>query len=680
FNEGRENPLGPLSVQYADYAVWQREWLSGDVLAEQLGYWQEQLRGLPPVHSLPLDKTRPNKQSFIGARYCQTLNKGLTKSIQRFCRTRDVTLFMFIHSVLSILLNRYSNENDIVIGTPIAGRVHRDIESLIGFFANTLVLRSDLSGNLIFDELLQKNRQVVLDAYEYQDIPFEILVEALNPERNANHSPLFQVMLTLQNNGYSGLELGGLTFSGLHSTHCSTKYDLELSLIETEQGLILDWIYSKDLFEEPTIERFASSFRVLLEEIISSPERPINQLSILTELQKKQLLIEWNNTAIDYPKNICVPELFEQRVKESPNSIAVAFNDDVLSYKELDACSNKLASYLVEQCVKPNELVGLCIERSLDMVVALLGIMKAGCAYLPLDPSYPESRLHYMLQDAGVSIVLSQFSLKRLLKKAKASILFLDDSILQEELSSYSSKNILQSSIKLSPQSLAYVLYTSGSSGKPKGVMIEHAALTNFLFAMEDMLRGDLCSTTKMLAVTTAAFDMAILEIFGPLVSGGQIIIASQTDTKNPQLLSKLIEKHDINFMQATPITWQLLMDIGWKGKKDLVALSGGEVIGTKLVDYLSTQCQRLWNGYGPTETTVFTLIKEEHYRDYSLVLGRMLSNYKHYVLNDLVQPLPIGMMGELHIGGPGVARGYLNRPELTKEKFISNPFSSDPN
>ncbi|MFA0812852.1 non-ribosomal peptide synthetase, partial [Microbulbifer epialgicus] len=677
FNEGRENPLGPLSVQYADYAVWQREWLSGDVLAEQLGYWQKQLRGLPPVHSLPLDKTRPSKQSFIGARYCQTLNKGLTEGIQRFCRTRDVTLFMFIHTVLSILLSRYSNENDIVIGTPIAGRVHHDVEPLIGFFANTLVLRSDLSINLTFTELLQKNKEIVIDAYEHQEVPFELLVETLNPERNLGYSPLFQILLTLQNNEQSELTLGELNFSSVSSVKFNIKYDLELSLVESNNELLLGWTYNKDLFEEVTVRQLASSFRVLLEGAMVSPGWTIKQLPILTESQRNKQLYEWNNTAKDYQKNIVFPELFEKQVLCSPDKTAVIFEGNTLSYQELNAKANQLANYLMEQEMAPNKPIGLFIERSIEMLVALLGIMKAGYAYLPLDPSYPKSRLEYILQDAGISIVVTQLSLKNLLRENKLKLLILDDNSLQDELFNYSKEN-LPSSIELNTHSLAYVIYTSGSTGKPKGVMIEQRALVNFLFAMQDILGRYLSVKTKMLAISSFAFDMSILELYGPLSSGGQIILASQEDAKNPQSIIKLLGMYDINFLQATPTTWKLLMDAGWQGKNDLIALAGGEAVSTNVANYLLSNCGHWANCYGPTEATVWSMVNRNLKAGSEINLGGPLNNYRHYICDDFEQLVPIGVVGELYIAGNGLARGYLNRPDLTKEKFIQNPFSNN--
>ncbi|MFA0814028.1 non-ribosomal peptide synthetase, partial [Microbulbifer epialgicus] len=657
FNEGRENPLGPLSVQYADYAVWQREWLSGDVLAEQLGYWQEQLRGLPPVHNLPLDKTRPNKQSFIGARYCQTLNKGLTEGIQRFCRTRDVTLFMFIHTVLSILLSRYSNENDIVIGTPIAGRVHRDVESLIGFFANTLVLRSDLSGNLIFDELLKKNRQVVLDAYEYQDIPFEIVVERVNPERNVNHSPLFQVMLTHQNNEYSGLELGGLTFSGLCSAHCSTKYDLELSLIENEQGLILDWIYSKDLFEELTIDRFANSFRVLLEDTISSPEKPINQLSILTELQQKQLLIEWNDTVIDYPKSICVPEVFEQQVKRSPDSIAVVFNDVKLSYKDINTRSNQLANYLIKKGVAVGSFVGLCLERSHSLIIAMIGILKAGAVYVPIDKKIPSSRFRKISDEVNFNLLITQEKyLDPLVERDFKCIYW--DTFIHHDIDRFSAES---PNVSVSSKDLAYVIYTSGSTGQPKGVMIEHASVINLVNSQKRHL--DISAKSRMLQFSTISFDAAVFEWMLALLSGASLYICTDDQKYSASLLENFLITQKISHALLPPALLPTLSISNLHTIESLVV--GGEPCDALIAQKLA-QNLRLFNAYGPTESTVYSTIYHVQ-PGKGLSIGRPIDNVRLYVLNNERELVPVGVVGQLHIGGAGVARGYLNRPELTK-------------
>ncbi|MFA0810051.1 amino acid adenylation domain-containing protein [Microbulbifer epialgicus] len=675
-NHIKNDQLIPLPKQYTDYVTWQRMLLSSELLEKQLKYWQKKLKDLPSVHSLPLDRPRPAKQSFNGGCHSQSFDENRLKNIQQFCTDQDVTPFMLFHTVLSILLSRYSNEKDIVIGTAVSGRIHEDYASLIGLFVNSLVLRSDLSVNLPFDNFLQKNRQTILAAYEHQQIPIELLVEAINPEYKTNHSPLFQIILSLQDNKHQELFQGDVILSGVSKEKCRTKYDLEINIVESERELIFVWTYNKDLFEEATIERFASSFQVLLEDAISAPEKKIQELSILTESQRKQLLVDWNDTAEEYTQDVSVSELFEQQVKRSPNAMAVVFNNEALTYEELNIKANQLANYLVDHDIENNRLLGVCVERSLDMVIALLAIMKAGCAYLPLDPSYPNSRLTYMLQDANVDIVLTQLALEDQLASNEIELIILDDPSFQNQLEDYSIQNPKPTSVGLTSQSLAYVIYTSGSTGQPKGVMIEQAALVNFLFSLQSSLAGRFCSTTKLLAVSTISFDISVLDLYGTLLSGGQVIIASRDDAKNPYNLINLIEIYDINIFQATPTTWQLLMDVGWQGKSDLLALSGGEVIETKLIDYLLPRCHQLMNCYGPTETTVWSMMyKVESSSDVTNFSGS-LNNYTHYVFSHNEQLAPIGVVGELHIGGKGLSRGYLNRPELTRDKFIPNPFS----
>ena len=675
YSRGDTNPLPPLSIQYADYAHWQRSWLQGEVLEQQLSYWAKQLSNLPVVHSLPLDRIRPNQQSFEGDVYKSHITNTTRSALNQLCQSQGATLFMGLHATFSVLLSRYSNETDIVVGSPIANREHAGIAELIGFFVNTLVLRSDLSENPSFSTLLNQSKAMLLDAYAHQQVPFEKIVERLQPERNLSHSPLFQVMLVLQNNEEGALDIPGLILAAAEQHVGIAKYDLTLYVNESLDGLKLNWEYNTDLFESKTIARMANHFELLLEALIAKPNESVFKVEMLSAQERQQLLVDWNNTRTDYPNDKCIHELFEAQVEKNPDAIAVVFEKQQLTYGELNTKANQLAHYLInEKQVKPDALVGICVERSLEMVISILAILKAGGAYVPLDPEYPDTRLKYMLDNANLTTVLTQRHLRETTPVSDAQAVYLDDENLQQQLQTQSTENPNTSALGLTSNHLAYVIYTSGSTGNPKGVMVEHTNVVNFLTGMRD--KPGFNTEDCLLAVTSTSFDIHGLELFLPLVGGAKLIVAAKEVTINPDALSELIKQHCVSVMQATPATWKMLLDANWQLESPLKVLCGGEALGLHLATELLNKAQvGLWNMYGPTETTIWSTTQQILPKSDQIFMGQPIANTQIYIATKSLELAPVGVAGELLIGGAGVTRGYLHRPELTAEKFIPNPF-----
>ncbi|MCA9973778.1 MAG: amino acid adenylation domain-containing protein, partial [Anaerolineales bacterium] len=670
--QGRPSPLPPLPVQYVDYAAWQRAWLQGDVLKPDLAYWKQQLAGVP-VLELPTDRPRPPVQTYHGARLQLRLPAALTTAPKQLSQQEGVTLFMTLLAAYQSLLHRYTGQDDFAVGTPISGRNQPETKGLIGFFLNTLALRTDLSGNPTFRELLQRVRQVALDAYAHQELPFDKLVEELQPPRNLSHSPLFQVMFTLN------LPVRPPRLADLQMTHLpdlptrTSTLDLFLMLRDVPEGLT-GWIeYNTDLFDAATIERLAAHLEVLLTAVAAAPEQRLADVPLLTPAERRMLLVDWNQTAMAYPRTACLHELVAETAVARPDAIAVDFEGAQLTYRELDARANRLAHYLQGLGVGPDVLVGLHVERSLEMIVGVLGVMKAGGAYVPLDPAFPADRLAFMLADSGAPVLLTQERLKEsLIPENKVRIVCLDadwDAIAQQPAAAPASP--------VQATNLAYVIYTSGSTGKPKGVQLQHQGVVNFLTAMRQ--EPGLIADDVLLSVTTLSFDISVLELLLPLTTGARLVLASQATAADGQKLMALLDEADATVMQATPATWRLLIESGWDGKPDLKILCGGEALPRNLANQLLERCASLWNMYGPTETTIWSATTQVLPGDAAITIGRPIGNTQCYVLDAQLQPAPVGVPGELHVGGDGVARGYLNRPELTAERFIDDPFSGQP-
>ncbi|MDJ0843783.1 amino acid adenylation domain-containing protein [Crocosphaera sp.] len=666
--QGLTTPLPSLPIQYADFTLWQKNNLTIEVLDPQLNYWKQQLHGTLPILKLPTDHARPKIQTYKGATQTFLLSSELTTSIKAFSKKEGVTLFMTLLAAFKGLLSRYSGQKDIIVGTAIAGRKRKELEHLIGFFVNTLALRSHLSDRLSLRELLNQIKKVCLDAYAHQDVPFEQLVETLQPERNLSHHPIFQVMFILQNTEMEALQLPDLKITTLETSRQTAKFDLTLSLEEQQGKLRGEWEYNTDLFESSTIERMAKHFQILLSEILSSPEQKIHQISLLTEKEKNQLLVEYNQTQSFYPKNIGTHQLFEQQVQKNPKAIALIFEEQEISYQTLNILANKLAYKLEKSGVNLETIVGIYLESSAEMIITMLAILKAGGAYLPLDPSYPEERINYMLEDAEVSFLVSTQSLIQNLPNYQGKLICVDKN--KENNGENYQDNFTP---HINSHNLAYIIYTSGSTGKPKGVQIEHKSLINLLFFFKNKL--NITPKDSWLSITTLSFDIATLEIFLPLITGAKLILASRQVARDGRQLVKTLHESQATILQATPSTWQMLLLAGWKGTPNLTMLTGGEALSQELANQLLRRGYRLYNVYGPTETTIWSLCDCISNDQEKIAIGRPINNTKVYILDTHLQPVPIGVSGELYIAGDGLARGYFNRSELTKQKFIESPF-----
>jgi len=673
FRHGEISSLPPLPIQYADFAVWQRQWLSGSVLDEQLTYWRNQLNGVPSALSLPTDFPRPAVQRFVGASYAFDISSKLLHQLYALQRREGLTLFMLLLAAFQVLLTRHSGQEDFCVGTPIANRTRLETEMLIGFFVNTLVIRADASGDPSVTEMLRRVRERVVGAQGHQDLPFEKLVEAIQPERNLSHSPLFQVMFIFDNTlskAEEGLE--GLTVSPMENYKDTANFDLTLAVVEEGEKVTSVFEYSTDLFKESTIERMADHFRIVLEKMVEQPEARLSELLLLTDIEREQMLIEWNATDRVSPQDQLIHERFEVQVAQTPKAVAVIFDNQEVTYEDLDHRANGIAHSLRTLGVGSNTLVGLYVERSLEMVVGLLGILKAGGAYVPLDPSYPQARIDDILADAEVSVLLTQQALVPTLSECKAIVLCLD----QDELPA-ASEEVRETKSVVGPGALAYVIYTSGSTGRPKGVMVSHQNVLNFLAAMRERLNPT--SQDCLLAVTSLAFDISLLELFLPLTVGARVVLTDTETSHDGLRLLEAVDRDGVTIMQATPATWRMLLDGGWKGKSGLKVLCGGEALTTELARELLKRDVVLWNLYGPTETTVWSAIYQVTETTQSIPIGYPIANTQLYVLDGDLRLVPIGVLGAIYIGGTGLAHGYWQQAALTAGKFLPHPFTERP-
>ncbi|MDB9513158.1 amino acid adenylation domain-containing protein [Kamptonema animale CS-326] len=679
FCDRQPSPLPELPIQYADFAHWQREWLQGKILQSQIDYWKQQLNGSLPVLNLPTISPRIREaacrqtspiQTYQGARYHLALPKQLLDRLDALSQSENVTLFMTLLAAFKTLLYRYTGQKDILVGSPIANRNRREISGLIGCFVNTLVLRTDLSGNPNFRELLGRIRDVALEAYTHQDLPFEKLVEELHPNRDISKSPLFQVMFVLQNTAIPTWEIRNLTVSTIEVENQTAKFDLTLLLEYTPQGLMGLWEYNTKLFDVATIAKMAEHFQILLEGIVSDPDRPIYSLPMLTPAEQHQLIVEWNNTQIETPKIECIHQLFAAQVERTPDAVAVICADEEITYRELNEQADRLANYLQEIGVKPEFLVGICVERSLIMVVGILAILKAGGAYIPLDPAYPPERLNLILEDANISLLLTESKLLKILPKKPAKIICLDNWETTEKDRTKSRQNYQFSQPIAS--NLAYLIYTSGSTGRPKGVCIEHhSAVTLLQWAKTVFTPAEMAG---VLAATSICFDLSVFELFVPLSWGGTVILA-----ENALHLPSLKAADKVTLINTVPSAIAQLFKIGGIPTSVRTINLAGEALSNRLVQqlYQLPHIEKVFNLYGPSEDTTystFALIPKGY--DAIPPIGRPLLNTQCFILDAHLQLVPIGVPGELYLGGDGLARGYLNRPVLTAEKFIQNQFS----
>jgi amino acid adenylation domain-containing protein len=673
FIGGQVATLPDLVVQYADFAHWQREWLQGELLQEQLSYWKGHLANATSVLELPYDYARPSVLRSQGSSRLFKLPGFLSDSLKALSRREGVGLFMTLVAAFQTLLYRYSGQEDVLIGTVTADRAQPEIENVIGFFVNTLVLRSDLSADPTFRELLARVREVILQAQAHQNVPFEHLVKELKSERSLGQNPFFQVMMALE--PPSPALLPGWTVKRMDLKTGGAKFDLYLEMEDQPDGLLIYLEYNSDLFEEATIVRMVGHWQTLLEGIVAHPEKRLSELPFLPEHERHQLLVEWNATAQAYPADQCIHQLFEEQVKRSAGATALVYEEQAstyLTYRELNERANRLAHHLRQLGVGPDVLVGLCMDRSLEMVVGMLGILKAGGAYVPLDPAFPSERIAFMLEDAQAPVLVTQRHLLAQFPRHGTQIVCLDAD--EAGLAGQPTSNLVTASAS---DNLAYVIYTSGSTGRPKGVQIPHRAVVNFLLSMRQ--QPGLTADDRWLAVTTLSFDIAALELFLPLLVGACVIVASRDVVTSGRALAETISCSRATVMQATPVTWRMLLAAGWQGERQLKVLCGGEALPLELAQQLLPKVASLWNMYGPTETTIWSTVSKIEPDDKMVTIGHPIANTQVYILDAHLQLRPIGVPGELYIGGDGLARGYLNRPELTAERFIRHPFSNEP-
>ncbi|MCG8672138.1 MAG: amino acid adenylation domain-containing protein [Pseudomonadales bacterium] len=671
YSDDRTSPLPDLKIQYADYAHWQREWLAGERLDTQLNYWKQRLENTP-VLELPTDYSRPPVQSFAGSNIQFELAPDLSAKLNELAKGQGVTLFMVLMATLKVLLHRYSGQDDICVGTPIANRVRPELEPLIGCFVNTLAVRSDLSNNISFTSLLKQVQQELTGAYDHQEIPFERLVDELGVAREMSHTPLFQVMFVLQNAAQtSSLKLPGLDIELLPEESKTSKFDITVNLREEQGAIKGDWEFSTDLFKPATIERMMGQFTNLLAAIVNDPSTGIDELNLLSAQDRDQLLNSLNETSADYERDDCIIKRFDEAVAAFPDSTALEFQETKLSYVELNSLANQIGVALVEKGIKPEQRVGICADRSIEMVAGILGILKAGAAFVPLDPAYPQDRLLYMLEDTDADLVLVHRHLRERLPIADNQALELD----QFEPSSAVVENL---NIYVSPKSPAYVMYTSGSTGKPKGIeviqrnVVRLVRNTNFMTLDENVV---------FLQYAPISFDAATLEIWGSLLNGGALVVCPPGQLSAEEL-GAVIQRHQVNAAWLTAALFHYIAEYhieSLAGVRQLLA--GGDVLSPALCKkVLSTYSDTvLINGYGPTENTTFTCCYPMHSVEdvrQTVPIGKPIANTKIYILDKQLNPVPLGVPGELYTSGDGVSNGYLNRDELTRDVFVANPFN----
>lgn len=681
FSRGDASPLPPLPVQYADYAFWQRNWLKDEVLEEQLQFWKKTLTDSPPVIQLPTDHPRPAVQTYNGAYKTIRLSPRVSKAIRTFTAEEGATLFMTLLAAFATLLYRYSGQDDINIGSPIANRTHPEIEGLIGFFVNTLVLRTRLDGNPTFRELVHRVRENALQAYAHQDLPFEQIVDAVQPERNMSHSPLFQVMFALQSGQASeptSLGRSELSLTPIEAHSATAKFDLTLFMLEEGDHLSGALEYNTDLFEEQTIQRLLDHFEQLLLSVTKNPDLPVAHIPLLLAKEQQQLLVEWNGPKTEGRFTESIIKIFEQQALRNPQAVAVQFGSRQLSYEQLNQNANRLARYLLQQGIQTESRIGICIRRSPEMIIAMLGILKAGAAYVPIDPSYPEERIRYIISDSGLGLILTEESLADRLSPYPCSLFFLDGN--NSHLNEWPQEN---PQVAIPGRQLAYMIYTSGSTGRPKGTLITHEGLLNYLNWTDQAY--PLQEGSGSLVHSTIAFDATVTAVFTPLLHGKTIILTPDEDDLEA-LANALQTYRDFSIVKITPAHLDLLAaQIKPQEAQGLTHafIIGGENLTADQIRFWQKNAPDtlLFNEYGPTETVVGCVVFEAHQwkGKGSVPIGRAIPNTSVYVLDPFLQPVPVGVYGELYISGTGVARGYLNRPDLTAERFLPDPFSTLP-
>jgi amino acid adenylation domain-containing protein len=663
------NPKLEVPAQFSDYALQKSKDTANQDTADAAAYWVKEFETLPPVLDLPADRPRPALKSFQGATYRAQIDVATYKQIKTAGAKQGCTLFATLFTGFVSLLYRLTGQSDIAVGIPTAGQSLLDNGNLVGHCVNFLPLRTRIQEGQSVSALLQQTKRALLDAYEHQSYTYGTLIRNLKIRRDPSRLPLVEVQFNLEKVG------GHLDFSGLQvevdpNAKSAVNFDLFLNIVESDKGLLIDCDYNTDLFDPATIARWLGHFETLLKAMAADASQPVDRLPLLSDSERQQMLTTWNNTASDYPLDKCVHQLIEEQTARTPNHVAATFKNQSLTYSELNRRANQLAHYLIKSGVRPGSLVGIALERSIEMLVGLLATWKAGAAYVPLDPAYPRERLSFIMEETSLPVLLTQSKLVPNLPVFDTRLVCLDRDALLIELGPETNPGL-----NASPEAVAYTIYTSGSTGKPKGVEVTHRNVVNLLFSMRQ--KPGIESRDRLLAVTTLSFDIAALELFLPLIVGATVILASRETALDPRLLQKLLTDSKATIMQATPATWRLLLESGWAGDPDLKILCGGEALPRQLAEDLLVR-GHLWNMYGPTETTIWSATSRVDSGSGPVPIGPPIHNTQFFVLDNRQQPQPIGVPGELYIGGDGVARGYFENSDLTSERFVRNPFSKD--
>lgn len=659
YASGGTPELAPARLQYGDYAIWRERHASSDAVAKQLNYWRQTLSGSLPILQLPGDRPRPPVPSYRGSMETFALSGPLTEALKSFSRTEGLTLYMTLLAVFKALLHRYSGQDDIIIGGVTDTRRRPELQNVVGYFLNSLALRTQPKSDMRFRDYLAQVRDAVAGALSASDVPFDRIVRDLQPKRDLSAHPLFQILFSVEPPAPTFAD--GWDLTQMDVTVGAAKFDLYLELDERPEGLIGRFLYSSDLFDRATIRRMIGHWRTLLEGVVADPDCTLAHLPILTPEELRQFA-EWNDTCVELPQTT-LHGLFEAQTRRTPSAVAVECDGETWTYRDLDRRADAIARRLRDNGVKAGTLVGIFVERSLDMMAGLLGILKAGAAYLPLDPAFPAQRLSLIVDEAKPRVLLTQRSLKDCVPESTARVILCDDVDPFDV-------GAVPLTANVGAGHLAYIIYTSGSTGKPKGVEIPHGAVVNLFLSM---MREPGCGADdRLLAVTTLSFDIAALELFLPLMAGGRVVIAKKDDAFDPARLAELIERSACTIMQATPATWRALLDTAWRGKQGLKIFCGGEALPRELADRLLARSGEVWNMYGPTETTVWSTIQKVEPDGRIVAIGRPIANTRAYILDADDNLVPVGVTGELCIGGEGVARGYHRREDLTRERFVT--------
>ncbi|MCB0207968.1 MAG: amino acid adenylation domain-containing protein [Anaerolineae bacterium] len=673
--EGRDLDFAPDGATYYDFVTWEQAMLASEQGQRQKAYWQQQLSGELPHLSLPLDGPRPATQSFKGASVETDLNPDLTRQVRALAKAHRGNMATLLLAIFKVLLHRYTGQTDILVGTPSAGRPQQRFEETIGYFINMVSIRSQVDATTSFLTYLKQLQLTMVDALDHSTYPFPRLVAELGIKPDPAVSPLFQVSFAFHN-FIRAADLQTLKiydhervpFELLDEIHQTGEFEFELEVFEQEETYRLMMKYNPDLFQPETVSRMIGHYRKLLAEIAAAPEKNIATFELLLADEQQKILVDWNETTTDYPQDKRIHQLFEAQAERTPDAVAVVFEEQPLTYRQLNRQANQLAHHLRSLGVGSDTLVGICVKRAPKMLVGLLGILKAGGTYIPLDPAFPSQRLVYILQDAGITMLVTQQKLSDYLPDHTAKTICLDS-----DWPIIATQDAENGAISVESRQLAYIIYTSGSTGRPKGVQISHRAVVNFLTAMQH--QPGIKAHDKLLAVTTLAFDIAVLELFLPLTVGAQVILVDRETAADGHLLNRTLTASQATIMQATPVTWRLLLESGWSGVSHLKALCGGEALPRQLADQLLDKVGELWNMYGPTETTIWSTLYRVTAGRGPVPIGRPIANTHIYILDSHLQPVPIGVPGVLYISGAGLAQGYHHRPDLTRDKFIDNPF-----